>query len=396
MQIRKIKPYELFKNQDTIKYHSKATSESVNNPLLLLKSEIDTLFNYIQLKFSEDPLKWDSTHQYKMYDLVEYSGNVYQALEDNKNSEPPNSSWQILDIYKNSLNSQFLRNDTPLTLNYDLKLDADIQNKINIFNTANHPLSEIRFNSYVNLNSDYGYIRYYDDNNTYNKWGDSAENSALVLGVQNDGQNAVSDVVAIESPAGIFLNAPGVYVGDKYGYKVWHSGNDGSGSGLDADLLDGYNSDVNAGANTIVLRDNKGVIHGTSTSAQYADIAERYYADDTYTPGTVMSIGGLKEVTLYQDGMKLAGVVSTNPAFKMNDDTNENHALMPFIALKGKIPVKTSVNIKKGQYVLASDVRPGECYGVDTLTFDRSLKLIGIALEDYFVNDVVKTVNVKV
>ena len=73
----------------------------------------------------------------------------------------------------------------------------------------------IRFDSNQNYNSDYGWIKYFDDNNTYNKWGDGAENSALVIGVTNDGQNSDSDVVALESPAGIFLNAPDVYVGDK-------------------------------------------------------------------------------------------------------------------------------------------------------------------------------------
>ena len=73
----------------------------------------------------------------------------------------------------------------------------------------------IRFDSNQNYNSDYGWIKYFDDNNNYNKWGDDAENSALVMGVANDGQVESSDVVALESPAGIFLNAPDVYVGDK-------------------------------------------------------------------------------------------------------------------------------------------------------------------------------------
>ena len=47
------------------------------------------------------------------------------------------------------------------------------------------------------------------------------------------------------------------------GYKLWHSGNDGSGSGLDADLLDGYGPNQTGGANTIVQRDGNGYIQNS-------------------------------------------------------------------------------------------------------------------------------------
>ena len=41
-------------------------------------------------------------------------------------------------------------------------------------------------------------------------------------------------------------------------YKVWHAGNDGAGSGLDADLLEGAQPDTSATANTIAKRDSSG------------------------------------------------------------------------------------------------------------------------------------------
>lgn len=44
------------------------------------------------------------------------------------------------------------------------------------------------------------------------------------------------------------------------GYKVWHSGNDGSGSGLDADLLDGQH------ASKFMTVDTNQDITGTKTS----------------------------------------------------------------------------------------------------------------------------------
>jgi predicted nucleic acid-binding Zn-ribbon protein len=65
----------------------------------------------------------------------------------------------------------------------------------------------IKFNSSVNYGSDYGYIEYDDDNNAYNYWGDSNENSALIIGVENDGKNTVSDVVVLKSPASVIVDS---------------------------------------------------------------------------------------------------------------------------------------------------------------------------------------------
>ena len=144
---------------------------------------------------------------------------------------------------------------------------SDTQNVFTLNNTANHASTQIKFKSHVNVGSDYGYIRYDDDNNNYNKWGDTGENSAMIIGVENDGENIFSDVVALESPAGIFLNAPNVYVGDKNGGLVWNSNNDGSGSGLDADKLDGMQPSSSATANTIVQRDGSANINVNTINA---------------------------------------------------------------------------------------------------------------------------------
>ena len=52
---------------------------------------------------------------------------------------------------------------------------------------------------------------------------------------------------------------------------------------------------------------------GKATSAQYADLAERYSSDADYAPGTVLVFGGDAEVTqsTQPSDKKLAGVVST-------------------------------------------------------------------------------------
>jgi hypothetical protein len=53
------------------------------------------------------------------------------------------------------------------------------------------------------------------------------------------------------------------------GYTVWHSGNDGSTSGLDADLLDGYNTSTSATASTVAVRDGSGHIYGNYILGSY-------------------------------------------------------------------------------------------------------------------------------
>ena len=97
------------------------------------------------------------------------------------------------------------------------------------------------------------------------------------------------------------------------------------------------------------------VLSTIASSALYADLAERYAADAVYEFGTVLVIGGDKEVTVtdkYAD-TRVAGVVSKNPAYMMNSDagTDETH---PYIALKGRVPCKVVGSINKGDLLVTS------------------------------------------
>ena len=94
-----------------------------------------------------------------------------------------------------------------------------------------------------------------------------------------------------------------------------------------------------------------GVMYGTSTSAFYADLAEKYLADAEYEVGTVMIIGGEKEVTASSWGKRAIGAVSANPAFKMNDALEGG----TYVALKGRVPVKIIGRVNKGDELIASD-----------------------------------------
>lgn len=90
-----------------------------------------------------------------------------------------------------------------------------------------------------------------------------------------------------------------------------------------------------------------GTIYGTATSAKYADLAEKYTTDVEYEAGTVLTValsGDAEATASFQTGQRVLGVVSTNPAFLMNDE-----APGQAIALRGRVPVKVVGPIKKGQ-----------------------------------------------
>jgi hypothetical protein len=111
-----------------------------------------------------------------------------------------------------------------------------------------------------------------------------------------------------------------------------------------------------ASANTVAARDASGdiyavVFRGQATSAQYADLAEKYLADADYEIGTVLVVGGDKEVTASNWGQRAIGVVSGNPAYIMNSDLDGG----TLVALKGRVPVKVVGTIRKGDRLVASN-----------------------------------------
>lgn len=97
------------------------------------------------------------------------------------------------------------------------------------------------------------------------------------------------------------------------------------------------------------------VLNATATAAQYADLAERYAADAAYPPGTVLCLGGEKEVTVTTNHADTAviGVVTTKPAYLMNKDAG-NDETHPGIALKGRVPCLVTGPINKGDLLVTS------------------------------------------
>jgi hypothetical protein len=121
--------------------------------------------------------------------------------------------------------------------------------------------------------------------------------------------------------------------------------------------------------------------NGLASSARYADLAERYAADAIYDHGTVVIIGGDAEITTTSKraNIAVAGVISKDPAFKMNSEAGSD-LTHPYVALKGRVPCKVTGEIKKGELLVSSRFSGhAESWKVG----DDPNAVIGKALEDF-------------
>jgi len=131
---------------------------------------------------------------------------------------------------------------------------------------------------------------------------------------------------------------------------------------------------VSATNNTVAVRDATGNIaanlfQGTATAARYADLAEKYTTDQEYPVGTVMAVGGEVETRASKIGDIAIGVISDAPAYLMNSDA-EGQA----IGLKGRVPVRVTGPVSKGQSVYVASEE-------GTASTIASNSMVGIALE---------------
>lgn len=121
-------------------------------------------------------------------------------------------------------------------------------------------------------------------------------------------------------------------------------------------------------------------VFATATTALYADVAERFHADELLEPGTVVELGGTKEITrsLSDLSENVFGVISTRPAYTMNGGAGEDDT-HPKVAMTGRVPVKVTGYIKKGDRLvsagngMARAANPGEA---------TSFNVIGRSLVD--------------
>ena len=123
-----------------------------------------------------------------------------------------------------------------------------------------------------------------------------------------------------------------------------------SGANVTA-IVNGATTGVgNIGSSTVGFN----TVFAKATTAQYADLAEKYVADAAYAPGTVLVFGGSHEVTVNATDAdsKVAGVVSTNPGFVMNEGLDAEFAVA--VALTGRVPTSVTGTVRKGDLMVAA------------------------------------------
>jgi hypothetical protein len=121
-------------------------------------------------------------------------------------------------------------------------------------------------------------------------------------------------------------------------------------------------------------------VYAKATSAQYADLAEKYTTDQEYEIGTVVMVNttDASEVTSVVASFPPVGVISESPAYLMNADS-EGQA----VALKGRVPVKIVGAVSKGQvvYVDHNGCASADPTGSITVTTNTGTTTVGVALE---------------
>ena len=138
-----------------------------------------------------------------------------------------------------------------------------------------------------------------------------------------------------------------------------------------------YLTGVDAGSGYALVQNTWRLDTGATFQATYADLAEQYSGDADYEPGTVVIFGGEREVTVstIADDRRVAGVVSTNPAYSMNIECPNG----VMVALQGRVPCKVVGVVKKGDLMVTSHI-PGVAKSNND---PRMGTVIGKALADH-------------
>lgn len=144
---------------------------------------------------------------------------------------------------------------------------------------------------------------------------------------------------------------------------------------------------ITAGANTTAgnITGNWTLTTGSRLQASYADLAERFEADAFYDAGTVVEMGGEKEITAvqYELSEDVFGVVSDTAAYLMNAGAGDDITHPP-VAVGGRVKVKVTGKVRKGQRLvsagngIARAAKPGEA---------TAFNIIGRALEHKTTDD---------
>lgn len=139
---------------------------------------------------------------------------------------------------------------------------------------------------------------------------------------------------------------------------------------------------ITTGANTTpgTMTGNWTLSAGSRFNATYADLAERFAADDKYDAGTVVELGGDHEITAVQFELSedVFGVISDTAAYLMNAGAG-NDSTHPPVAVGGRVKVKVIGKVKKGQRLVSAGDGIARAAKLNEAT---AFNVIGRALEN--------------
>lgn len=145
---------------------------------------------------------------------------------------------------------------------------------------------------------------------------------------------------------------------------------------------------LTTGANTTAgnITGNWTLSAGSRLQATYADLAERFSADDVYDAGTVVEIGGTREITSvkYELSEDVFGVISDTAAYLMNSGAG-NDETHPPVAVSGRVEVKVVGIVKKGQRLVSAGNGIARAAKLNEAT---AFNTIGRALADKLTDDI--------
>lgn len=172
---------------------------------------------------------------------------------------------------------------------------------------------------------------------------------------------AVTDGITIEGDCGANFNMNGVPIGGTTPCEAAFT---------DVDVINLTVSGTIDGTGATVIG---------SWQATYSDVAEFYEADKDYAAGTVVKIGGDKEITASAVSVDdVFGVISTAPAYILN--SGKEGLYLP-VVMMGRIPVRVKGPIAKGERLVSSNT-PGVARAVKKSELSCHTPIFGRSLEN--------------
>ena len=211
----------------------------------------------------------------------------------------------------------------------------------------------------------------------------TATDSQLLDGIDSTGFLSATSNDSTTGTLAI-LNDSGLTVGVDQDAKLSVSG---AGVVTLANQTSGQNMtfSVNVGGTpttALTIYGANGTVAGNQVNANYADVAERFAADEVYEAGTVVELGGVNEITRVTSDLsdKVFGVISTRAAYLMNSSAGDD-ATHPPVAMTGRVPVKVVGKINKGDRLVSAGngyaraAQPGEATAFNVIGRSLTAKL---------------------